>query len=156
MRALAVGTLALLGTLNLVGCTSRKLEGPKWGPGAEAAREQRDHGVNDKTTKDAVANTFAVVEPKQVEIAPGNETKATVHIDRGKKFNEAVTLTFQPDGGLTVTPDKAEIKSGSSSAEVTVHAASSAKIGPHHVEVIAVPSSGEKTSVPWPVHVTKK
>src|SRR5581483_960639 len=121
MRPSFVGLLTLLlGTGVLAGCSNRgntKMEGPKGGPGAEAVREQVEKGAKASEVKGPGENTFAIIEPKEVNVAPGAEAKATVSIDRGKQFKQAVTLTFKPDDGITVVPEKAEIKAGQDKAD---------------------------------------
>lgn len=171
MKVPFAGLLMLLMAAVLVGCNTR--ESPKGGPGKEAAQERRDNRdttpnppgapvstentparTNINTTAD---NTFAVDVPKSLSVTQGRQEKTSVSINRGRTFDQAVTLTLKSDSGdIRVVPERKEVPRGEKKIDVTVEAGENATVGDHAIEVTGRPETGDQTSVRFTVTVKKK
>jgi len=168
MKVSYAGFLLLLLSAGLIGCNTR--ESPKGGPGREAAQEKgdtnRDNNRNapgtpvatDNNASNKTANdTFAVDVPKSVSVTQGRQERTSVSINRGRTFEQAVTVSFKSDSSdIRVTPERKEIPRGEKKMDVTVEAGDNATVGDHVIEVTGRPETGDATSVRMTVTVKKK
>ncbi|RIK77433.1 MAG: hypothetical protein DCC68_17385 [Planctomycetota bacterium] len=147
MKTLCFIATTLMLTFALVGCTK---ESPKGGPGAAEAER------NSNAASDADERTFTLKVPSiTTTVEQGGRDEVTLAIDRGDQFKEDVTLKFQAPAGVKVTPAETAIKSGAEETKVTIEAAPDAPPGDTHIEVTAVPQTGQSVSQKMPISVTK-
>jgi len=83
----------------------------------------------------------------------GKKRDVDLSISRGSDFKQSVKLEFKAPAGVTVTPAMATIPAGQNKITVTLEATKNATAGKTHVEVTAVPESGESVSLEIPVEV---
>jgi hypothetical protein len=167
MRATIVfSVLIALLSAGLVGCHK---ESPKGGPGKDVVKEHQQTKVEtgpggevtrkeERTTEVGTdkSNTFAVKDPGTVHVKQGESKDVTISIDRGRKFEQAVTLTFKPDAGIKVAPETVTIPGKDHKAEVHVSADPKATVGSHSVEVKGNPETGASTALKIAIDVKEK
>jgi uncharacterized membrane protein len=156
MKMLYTG-LAMLSLAALAGCggatgTSEKHAG---GPGAATNASQRAPLVG------AAENSFKISPPTfATHLKQGESKEIKIGIDRGKNFDEDVTLKFagSPDmpKGLTFEPASPTIKHGDKEAAVTVKAKDDAAVGDFKIEVKGHPTKGPDAANTLEIKVEKK
>ena len=85
----------------------------------------------------------------------GEQKEATVEVERSADFKQDVTLTFQGDKGVAISPPSYTVKASSSDTKVKVmvSAEMNAPIGEAVVHVTAKPESGDSTTAQFKVNV---
>jgi len=166
MKKLLAGTIAFAFTV-AVGCESKS---PPGGPGARSdnkagtTAQERGTGAAPGTTTTArgqsedSANTFKLVQPSTVDLKQNEAKNATVKIDRGKSFDQPVTLTFElPKDmkGVTIEPKSVEIQPGHDSASVKVQTTNDTPVGDFSVNVVATPKTGQAVHQTMKIKVDK-
>jgi hypothetical protein len=136
-----------LGLVLLVGCSR---ESNKGGPGADKGKPapgtpaannppaggERTPGATDR-------DHFTVKVPSgNTNVTQGERKEVTVTIDRDGKFDQEVTLKFEPPAGIKVEPASVSIPKGKDEARVTIHATPEAKVGTTNVAVTGTAASG--------------
>ena len=153
MRTLYAG-LAMLSLAALVGCggatgTSEKHAG---GPGAATSPSQKEPIVG------TAENAFRLSTPMLVtHLKQGESKQVKIGIDRGKNFDEDVTLKFSDvPKGVTIEPASPTIKHGDKEAALMVKAADDAAVGDFKVKVDGHPTKGPDAKDTFEVKVDKK
>ncbi len=103
-------------------------------------------------------NTFNLSVPHMsTTLHQGESKEVSIGIDRGKNFEEDVTLTFA-DGPKGVTLDSAKpiIMHGATEAKVTVKATTDASLGDFTVKVTGHPTKGANATNEVKITVAKK
>jgi hypothetical protein len=146
MKAALAGLLAL-SLAALTGCD----EGRPGGPGASTP-----------TTKPPVSgepdNSFKLNMPIMSTTLRQGETKElAIGIDRGKGFDEDVTLEFaDTPKGVTLASLQPILKHGDSESKVKIQAAEDAALGDFTVKVIGHPAKGPNATSDLKLTVVKK
>src|SRR5262245_26023667 len=115
MKSLCVGLLVAAVAI-FTGCNFKSTSG---GPGAT------DSSSNSKPQFGQPENSFKLSPPNlATRLKQGENKEVTISINRGKNFDQDVTLKFEglPDG-VTIDPSSPTIKHGDKEAKVTVKAA---------------------------------
>jgi hypothetical protein len=156
MKVSSAGLLMLLASVALFGCNTR--ESPKGGPGREAAEDRNRPAATDtRPSTTAADNTFALDVPKSVSVTQGRQEHTSVSLNRGRAFDQAVTVSFKADSpGLKIVPESKQIPAGEKKMDVTVEASENATVGDHVIDVTGQPSAGDATHVRMTVTVKKK
>lgn len=126
-----------------VGCENKS---PPGGPGATKPGQDAGQGK---------AETFKVKAPGETKLKQTETKNITIDIDRGKNFDQPVTLTFEMPKGLHVKPESVTIQAGNSSGKVDLVADKDASVGEQAITIHAKPTSGAEVSTIWKVHVDK-
>ncbi len=103
-------------------------------------------------------NTFNLSVPHMsTTLHQGESKEVSIGIDRGKNFDEDVTLTFA-DGPKGVTLDSAEpvIMHGATEAKVMLKATSDASLGDFTVKLTGHPTKGGDATNEFKITVAKK
>jgi uncharacterized membrane protein len=103
-------------------------------------------------------NAFRLDMPNLATKVKQGETKAvSIGIDRGKNFDQDVTLAFENlPKGVTVEPPKPVIKHGDKEVSVTIHTAEDAAVGDFTIKVDGQPAKGDPASNTFKLTVDKK
>jgi uncharacterized membrane protein len=103
-------------------------------------------------------NTFKLDTPNlSTKVKQGETKDVTIGIDRGKNFDQDVTLKFEKlPTGVTIEPAAPVIKHGDKETKVTVHAADDATLGEAKITVDGTPSKGATASNTFNLTVEKK
>lgn len=137
MRFLICG--AIVTSLLALGCT-RKESNPG-GPGVDKGQS---------------ADVFTLKVPPSVKVKKGEQKKVKITVDRGRKFDQAVKLSFQAPRDVELTPADAEVKKGETEREFVVKAGKDAKAGRHSVKVTGKPESGTEATVMFTVSIAER
>jgi hypothetical protein len=153
-----LATLAAICLITLAGCTN----GTPGGPGATGSGT----GTNKTPAIPGLtaANEFTISPDWThlgVGIKQGETADDTITINRGKGFEEDVTLKFEDlPKGVTIEPATVTIKKSDSPAKATVKikAADDAAVGKFDIKVIGHPTKGADASnkLSLTVHEKKK
>jgi hypothetical protein len=148
MKTAFVG-LAAAALLTFAGCN----EGTPGGPGVtnpSPAREQPSFGQR--------AGTFKLSAPvMSTTLHQGESKDVKIGIDRGKDFDESVTLAFSEEPkGVTVESPSPVIKRGDTEATVVLKASPDASLGDFTVKVMGHPTTGPDAVSEFKVTVAKK
>ena len=143
-----IGLMAL-GCIALIGCGK---EGTPGGPGATSRT-----GSNVPLTGEA-EKTFRLDMPMlSTSVKQGEQQEVKIGINRGKNFDEDVTLKFDDlPKGVTIEPASAVIKHGDKDVQVTVKAAADAALGDFTIKVTGHPTKGPDAKSELKIKVTKK
>ena len=139
--------LLVMALVAMTGCD----RGTSGGPGAtDPPRKQPVYGEADDTfnlSMPLMSTTLHQGEPKEVAVG----------INRGKNFDEDVTLKFA-DGpkGVTIGSANPVIKHGDSEAKLTFKVADDASLGDFTVKVTGHPTKGVDASNDFKITVAKK
>ena len=92
-----------------------------------------------------------------ITIHQGETKDASIGIERGKNFDEDVTLAFA-DGpqGVTLSAASPVIKHGDTEAKVTVKALADASLGDFTIKVTGHPAKGADATTDLKITVAKK
>jgi uncharacterized membrane protein len=103
-------------------------------------------------------NTFKLDTPNlSTKVKQGETKEVTIGIDRGKNFDQDVTLKFEGlPKGVTIEPATVTIKHGDKDAKVTVHAADDAALGESTITADGKPANGNTASNTFKLTVEKK
>jgi hypothetical protein len=143
-RLLTVAAAAAM--LAAVGCNGAGTSG---GPGAT----NRD-GVHVTQQE----NSFSLSPPMTgASLKQGEKTEVKIGIDRGKNFDQDVTLSFKDvPKGVTLSPGHPAIKHGDKDTMVSVEAAKDAAVGDFTVNIVGKPSKeGPEATQPFKLTVKK-
>ncbi|MDB5308470.1 MAG: hypothetical protein JWO38_2672 [Gemmataceae bacterium] len=147
-RFLTAAFVAAVGSVGLVGCGS----GSSGGPGAS----NKDNTPHINPTE----NSFTLSVPSNIppnHIKQGETKLYTFGIDRGKNFDQDVTLRFEGlPKGLTTDPTTPVIKHGEKEVKVAFKAADDAAVGEFTIKVTGHPTTGADASKDFTIHVDKK
>jgi uncharacterized membrane protein len=145
MKKLFVGLLGAA-LLAVAGCHP----GTTGGPGTPGGKGSVLGGLAE--------NTFKLDTPTlSTKIKQGETKDVTISIDRGKNFDQDVTLKFEDlPAGVKIEPAGTVIKHGDKEAKVTVHAADDAAVGDFTVQAVGQPAKGETASSKLKITVEKK
>jgi uncharacterized membrane protein len=102
---------------------------------------------------------FALKPPTlATHLKQGEQKVVKIDIDRGKNFDEDVTLKFEGNmpKGVTFDPASPTIKHGDKEASVTVKAADDAAVGDFEVRVVGKPTKGKEAANTLKIDVAKK
>jgi len=160
MKRLCTGSLALgLAVVLAAGCSR---ESPKGGPGTGKSSTTTTSGTGGTSTTTTTTDGddyFKIGVPTgHTNVDQGGQTAVKVDVNRHGKFNEEVTLKFEPTAGsgLKVEPATVKVPADKKYAEVTVMAEAGAKVGTTNVKVIATPMTGKATEQELGMEVKKK
>lgn len=134
-------SLVIIGLLGVVGCNSKDT------PGGD---------TNQKPPMVGHAPGTFTLSASSISLKQGESKVVPISIDRGKNFEEDVTLKFDglPDG-VSVDPGSAVIKKGDKDTHVTIKATSSAALGGHDVKLVGHPTKGADTGHPLKITVSE-
>jgi hypothetical protein len=146
MKAIFSGIIAL-SLIGLIGCTG-------------STEKAGGSGSTDKTPSytGAKEGQFQLKPPVFADsVKQGASDVVTIGIDRGKNFDEDVTLSFEgvPDH-VTLDPKSPTIKKGDKEAKVTVKVDEKAGLGKHDIKVIGTPTKGDKAEKSFTINVKEK
>ena len=144
------GSFAGLLLMAIVACSGCSQAVPG-GPGVtKPPQRQPAYGEADNTFNLSVPHTSTTLHQ-------GEAKEVTIGIDRGKNFDEDVTLTFA-DGPKGVTLDSVNpvIMHGETEAKVTIKATADASLGDFTVKVTGHPTKGADATNEIRVTVDKK
>lgn len=116
-------------------------------PNSNTTAATGDRNTNVTTNKPIVGeaeNTFTLSVPTlSTTVKQGESKTVKISIDRGKNFDEDVTLEFSGlPQGITLEPERPMIKHGEKEDTITVHAANDAALGDFTVKVMGHPTQG--------------
>jgi uncharacterized membrane protein len=163
-------TLPLAGALAMfaavAGCTQESNPGgpgvtkapqPTTQPPAKTdgtAKQEQQVVTTQKPVVTDKANTFRLHTPlMETTLDSGKKRDIDISISRGTDFKQSVKLEFKPPTGVTVTPAMATIPAGQDKITVTLEATKAAPPGKGHVQVTAIPETGQSVSLEIPVEV---
>jgi uncharacterized membrane protein len=157
MKTLCAG-LVMLSLAVLAGCggsSTGSSEKHVGGPGAGTSASQKEPLFG------AGENEFKLSTPlTATHLKQGESKQLKIGIDRGKNFDEDVTLKFEgsPDvpKGVTFDPASPTIKHGDKEAVFTVKAADEAALGDFKIKVIGKPSKGKEAVNTLELKIEKK
>ena len=150
--------------LALTGCTR---ESGKGGPGAtkgattkapntEDVKEARQE-LKEAKQEARAENTFKLQVPSgATNVTQGMNQEATISVDRGDSFKQAVKLGFKTPQGVKVSPAEPAIKAGENEVKVLIQVAADAPVGRHTVVVTGTPETGAAVSVNMDIDVKQK
>jgi uncharacterized membrane protein len=156
MKALFTA-LVLLASAALVGCDGHSTGTSEKHPGGP--------GVTNPSQREPIfgtgENEFKLSVPTLATHLKQGETKQVkIGIDRGKNFDQDVTLKFEgsPDmpKGVTLEPASPAIKHGDKETMVTVKAADDATVGDFKIKVEGKPAKGKEADATLEIKVDKK
>jgi uncharacterized membrane protein len=103
-------------------------------------------------------NTFKLDTPTlSTKVKQGETKTVTIGIDRGKNFDQDVTLKFEDlPTGVTIDPPSAMLKHGEKEAKVEVRVADDAAIGDFKIKVDGKPANGDTAGNTFKLTVEKK
>jgi uncharacterized membrane protein len=103
-------------------------------------------------------NAFKLDTPMlSTKVKQGEMKEATISIERGKNFDQDVSLKFEDTPkGVTIEPASPMLKHGDKEVKVTIHAADDAAVGDFMVRVVGKPGKGENAISELKVTVDKK
>jgi uncharacterized membrane protein len=144
----SIGIVLVTGLVALAGCNDKSTPG---GPGASNRRDN-------KPVVGRADDAFTVDPPNLATKLKQGESKAVViAINRGKDFEQDVTLKFQNlPKGTSIEPTNPVIKHGDTEAKLTIKAADDAALGDFSVKVTGHPTKGSDASNSFKVTVAKK
>jgi hypothetical protein len=144
MRRSLIG-MTVLGTALLVGCGQ---ESPEGGPGARQGPDGVEVAQSSQTFQIEVPGT-------EVDVQRGQAQTVRIGIQRGKDFDQDVTLEFKgAPQGVAVTPARVVATPDMNEVAVKVAATSAAPLGEFKVTVTAAPArEGLPTSAEFQVKV---
>jgi hypothetical protein len=157
MKALYTGfvTLALAALVGCTGSNTGTTEKHPGGPGAGTNPTERGPLVGEGEGQFELKPPILATHIKQ-----GEQKVVKISIDRGKNFDEDVTLKFEgsPDmpKGLTFDPASPVIKHSDKEADVTVKAADDAAVGDFKIKVIGKPTKGKEAAHTFELKIDKK
>jgi uncharacterized membrane protein len=141
-------------------------ESPKGGPGAEnktattttstKSPDATSQTTTTTTRTDDQRDDFTVKVPNgYTNVTQGEQQSITVKINRNGKFDQEVTLKFDPPvgSGLHVEPATATVAKDKKETQVTVRADAGAKTGTTDIRVTGMPQTGKATDVNLGVEV---
>jgi hypothetical protein len=134
--------------LPLLGCAENKKVG---GPGATTPDQN-------KPMVGHADNTFSLDPPNlTTNVKQGESKVVTIGIDRGKNFDQDVTLSFENvPQGLSIEPRKSTIKKSDKETSVTLKAAEDAAINTHVIKIVGQAANGPPATNEMKVDVEKK
>jgi uncharacterized membrane protein len=143
-------TVAVLALPLAIGCDNQTTPG---GPGAT-----RPTSTTKAPMVGQAEDTFKLSAPTlSTHVTQGESKTATIGINRGKNFDQDVTLKFgELPKGVTIAPSNVVIKHGDKDAQVTITAAADAAIGDFTVPITGTPNKGAVGSTDMKVTVAKK
>ena len=103
-------------------------------------------------------NSFNLSTPTlATRLKQGEAKEVTVSIQRGKNFDQNVTLKFEgmPDG-VAIDPASPTIKHGDKEAKVNVKAADNAAVGDFTVKVMGHPKEGPDSTSELKLNISQK
>jgi hypothetical protein len=103
-------------------------------------------------------NAFRLDTPTlSTKVKQGEAKEVTISIERGKNFDQDVTLKFEDlPMGVKIEPASAMIKHGDKEAKFTVNTADDAAVGSFTLKVVGHPAKGENASSELKITVDKK
>ena len=148
MKSLCVGLLVAALAIS-TGCDGKSTSG---GPGAT------NTSGNKKPQVGQSENSFKLSPPKlATRLKQGEAKDDTIGIDRGKNFDQDVTLKFEGlPKGVTIDPASPTIKHGDKEAKVTVKAAGDAAVGDFTVKVVGKPNDGPEAANELKLTISQK
>jgi uncharacterized membrane protein len=143
-------SLTLVGLLAITGCPAKSEK--VGGPGAT------DPANRDKKTPGTPEQAFTLDVPNlATDIKQGESKVVTISINRGKNFDQDVTLSFEnTPKGLSVDPARPVLKKGEKEVTFTIKAADDAALGTHVIKVAGTPTTGPAANNEFKVSVEKK
>jgi hypothetical protein len=146
MKTLCAG-LVLVASAAFLGCETKSTSG---GPLAK--------DTNRTGTITQPEGTFSLIPPRMSTTIKQGETHAvTISIDRGKNFDEDVSLKFEDlPKGVSVEPASPTIKHGDKEVKVELKAADDAALGDHTIKVVGHPGKGPDATHEMKIKVEKK
>jgi hypothetical protein len=143
MKSLFTG-LVVMTLAALTGCS----EGTPGGPGA--TEKKPAFGQADDTFNLSVPVLSSSVQQ-------GEQTEATVGIQRAKNFDEDVAITFADvPKGVTVEPASPVIKHGDTDAKITFKVGDDAALGDFKVNVTGHPTKGSDAQIAFKLTISAK
>jgi len=144
---LTLSGLTLIVLTAVAGCT----QGTPGGPGVKEV-------TSDKPIVGQAEDTFNLSVPVlESSLKQGDVMEATIGIQRAKNFDQDVTLSFADvPSGVTVDPEKPEIKHGDKDVKVTFKAGDDAATGDFKVKVTGHPTKGGDAVVDFKLGVAAK
>jgi tetratricopeptide (TPR) repeat protein len=103
-----------------------------------------------KTVDPAGTFTLSV---RAAALSRGERKEVTVIIDRGKDFDQELSLKFSAPRGLKVTPGEVLVSAGEKEVQVMIESDSDAPAGELSIEVTGTPPTGRPTALRIPVEV---
>jgi uncharacterized membrane protein len=142
MKALL--SVVVLSLLVLAGCTKPATSG---GPGAAKN--------NDSTQITQADDSFSLDVPNlQTTIKQGETKVVKISINRGKNFDQDVTLSFDKlPAGVTGDPEPVVLGKGEKEVEVKLTASAEAALGEHMVTVRGKPATGAEAKNEFKIEV---
>lgn len=141
-------TAAVLALPLAIGCDNQTTPG---GPGTT-------HPTTKAPMVGQAEDTFKLSAPTlSTHVTQGETKTATIGINRGKNFDQDVTLKFgELPKGVTVTPTPVVIKHGDKDVQVTIAAAADAAVGDFTVPLTGTPNKGAVGTSEMKITVAKK
>jgi hypothetical protein len=107
-------------------------------------------------------NTFTLTVPSSLplwstSIKEGRTANITIGINRGKSFQQNVTLRFEGmPAGMTIDPAAPEIKKNQTEVNLTLTATDAAALGDFEIKVIGHPATGGDATNSFKITVNKE
>jgi hypothetical protein len=164
------GIITLVLVITLIGCS----RGNPGGPGAvkDKATDKvtttdkvtstdktttTDKASTDKTSTVDSSKTFTLDPPNlSTNIKQGEEIQLSIGINRGKNFDQDVSLKFEGvPKGIEITEGAKTFKKTEDKAKVSLKAAKDAELGDFTIKVVGQPATGPDASNTFKITVKK-